>query len=255
MEAIFNSFKVIQLSQYHYYWFFLISILIYVSYIYQYFNTVSILEKKKKEYLNVDIIHGEVKYMLQDPKNAKLFFFPAMWILIIISMLSMFIFKDIGNKWIFSTMVILLVIQNMLNYSFIIKTALTVETKGISIKEAIEEREWTILRSTVKKIKHEGPITPEFIEKHLPGYTDIKNRNLIKYGLKEEEGNRIVSINGDYRDLYRIGDKIYIDTIDIALSQVFSELYKEYDLNKNALKSILEAFFVSMTLYLSLLIN
>ena len=154
MESFFPHIQINLLSLETMTYLFYFSLFIYVSYIYQTENTIKVLPYKN-DLLNVDLIKGEVRYALQDSKNSKFFFFPAMWALISIMIMNHAFIRIESQKWVFDILAILLFIQNYFHYDFILSIAEEKESNPEkSLDEIIKEKEWKVIRENISSNKN-----------------------------------------------------------------------------------------------------
>ncbi len=245
---MFNHITVNYLNQNNLFLFYSIALIIYIAYIYQYFNISNLLKYKIKNIiLNEDLLKTEISYTLKNPKNAKFYFFPAMWVLIAISIFSHFFFHFESKKWIFDILIIILFVQNYFYYDFIFLIAEEVESSGKSVEEALKEKEWNVFREK----KAEG-MKIEIVN----GLKIATEKEMKSFGFKrDKESEYYLNDSGELFELYKSGRSYRLDKLNLVLSSIFDNLYKEFKINHLGTKYILEAFFVIMTLYLSVIIK
>jgi hypothetical protein len=237
---------------------YMISLSIFKGYTIQYINEWNILKDiyfKKGSVLNYDLIKKEAELTYKNPSTSKFYLFPAMWILLLSTLIIYFLFHGIGTKFPFLILSGLLLIQNYLNYSFILDIAYKKEQDpSKSFETIIKEREWSIVREKNKKTFSSYEEALNFI-KNLGTYNELSKNEILKYGLIKENDNYFYTDNERTFEIYKKEDKYILDEIFLMLSTVYSNLYKEYNIEKKGLIYLLEAFFISTSLYFCLIIN
>jgi len=221
------------------------AILIYLAYFYQVFNIEKLLIKRT-DLLQIDLLKEEVLFTLNYPSIAKFYLFPAMWTLLFVSIFIIIFFPGIGTKSLFISLAIILLVQNYFNYSNILDLALDLEKNpNKSIKDLFREREWTVIREKIKE---------KDIDTIINNSARIYDLKTLKFKT-DTDSKYFKNKYEELFELYEVNGVQKLDKLNLILSSMFSQLYKEVDISKMYRNSILEAFFVILVLYFSLIIN
>jgi len=242
------------------------STMIFYSSILEFLNLNKFSKKdifKSNNLYNLDIIATRVYIMLNFTKYAKVYQYPYMWTMVIISAVgTVYYFK---TPWMFNTLAILLFLMFYIQYkNMILSTALKIEREEKpftydTVYSELDGQQWAL---TQKKVKH-SEFTKETLEKlglESDNYGDIELVKFITVSedpifskLKNPEDVLFIDQNDNVYDYFELNKSIKKQNVGFSIK--FSSLNKEEDTGKRMLLSLLEAFVSSLVLYFSLVLG
>ena len=245
--------------------FFIISsALIFYSSLLEFINLNNFSKKdifKSTNLYNLDIIATRIYTLLVFTKYAKLYLYPYMWTMVIISVIGSFYYFQ--NGWMFNSLTIILFLSFYVQYKFmLIDIALRIETEELpfsykTVYNELDKEQWAIHSNKVK-LSEFTKKTLDTLKLTSDKYGDIELKEILN--LKEEPIFSKFKNNDDllFRDTNDNVYDVYSNKIvreSIGFSSKFASLNKEEDTSRRMLLSLVEAFVSSLVLYFSLTIR